>query len=99
MRTIIETPTFQKQADALWTEDERFAFFSWLAMNPTAGDVIPGAEGARKVRWSGSGRGKRGGARIVYFNLDREGILYLIALYAKADQENITAKEIKKATL
>jgi hypothetical protein len=97
MRTIIETLTFQKQADALWTEDERFAFFTWLAENPAAGDVIPGAEGARKVRWSGSGRGKRGGSRIVYFNLDREGVLYLIALYAKSDQENISAKEIKKA--
>jgi hypothetical protein len=96
MRTIVESPTFQKQAEALWSEDERFSFFTWIAQNPLAGDVIPGAEGARKVRWSASGKGKRGGARIVYFNIDSQGIVYLVAMYAKAEQENIGAKEIKK---
>lgn len=52
MRTVIETPTFQKQAEKLWSEDERLAFIDWIAANPLAGDVIPGADGARKVRWS-----------------------------------------------
>jgi len=50
MRTVIETPTFQKQADKLWAEDERLAFIDWIAQNPGVGDVIPDAEGARKVR-------------------------------------------------
>jgi len=52
MKTVIETPTFQKQAAAIWTEDERLAFISWIAQNPLVGDVISGADGARKVRWS-----------------------------------------------
>ena len=52
MRTVIETPTFQKQAAKLWSEDERLSFIDWIAANPLAGDVIPGADGARKVRWS-----------------------------------------------
>ncbi len=50
MRTVIETPTFQKQAEKIWSEDERLAFIAWIAEHPTAGDVIPGADGARKVR-------------------------------------------------
>ena len=48
---MIETPTFQKQADAIWTTLEREAFIDFIAENPEAGDVIPGADGARKVRW------------------------------------------------
>ena len=50
MRTVIETPTFQKQAEKLWLEEERLAFIDWIAANPLAGDVIPGADGALKVR-------------------------------------------------
>ncbi len=42
MRTVIETPTFQKQAEKLWSEEERLTFVSWIAEHPEAGDVIPG---------------------------------------------------------
>ncbi len=98
MRTVIETPTFQKQADALWTEDERLEFVTWISMNPLAGDVIPGTDGARKVRWSAKSKGKRGGVRVVYFNLSEQGVVYLVAIYAKSDRENISANEIRKVT-
>ena len=53
MFTVIETPTFQKQVAKVWTEAERLEFIAWIAANPTAGDVIPGADGARKVRCAG----------------------------------------------
>ena len=52
MYTIIETPTFQKDASKIWTEEEGGAFCAWLASNPEAGDVISGSGGCRKVRWS-----------------------------------------------
>jgi len=65
MLTVIETEKFQKLAATLWSEDERMAFIDWIAANPLAGDVIPGARGARKVRWQVGGRGKRGGVRVV----------------------------------
>lgn len=97
MRTVIETPTFQKQAEKIWSEDERMAFIAWIAEHPTAGDVIPGAEGARKVRWSVEGKGKRGGVRVIYFNLTEQGTVVLVTLYLKADQANIPASDIKKA--
>jgi hypothetical protein len=48
--------------------DERLEFVGWIAANPLAGDVIPGSGGCRKVRWSRSGMGKRGGVRVIYFN-------------------------------
>ena len=58
-----------EEAEKLWTEGERVAFISWIAANPLTGDVIPGAGGARKVRWSRAGSGKSGGARVIDFNL------------------------------
>lgn len=97
MRTVIETPTFRKQADDIWSEDERFAFISWIAEHPDAGDVIQGADGARKARWSRSGMGKRGGARIIYFHLVDDEIVLLVMLYAKATRANVKAKDIKRS--
>lgn len=96
MFTVIELPTFQRQAAAIWSDDERHAFIDWIACNPLAGDVIPGAAGARKVRWSASGRGKRGGARIIYFNYLEEGCIELFAIYPKNERENLPAATIKK---
>ncbi|MBL6986840.1 MAG: DNA-binding protein [Methylobacter sp.] len=97
MKTVIETPTFQKQAESIWTENERLAFISWISQNPLVGDVIPGADGARKVRWSVAGKGKRGGVRVIYFNLVEQDVIVLITLYQKSNQANIQAGNIKKA--
>jgi hypothetical protein len=59
--------------------------------------VIPGAEGARKVRWGRAGSGKRGGVRVIYFSLTERGEVVLVMLYTKADRENVTPDEIDKA--
>ena len=94
MHTVIETPTFAKQADQIWSEAERLDFITWIACHPLAGDVIPGADGARKVRWSLSGMGKRGGVRVIYFNRSAAGLVYLLAIYRKSDQSNIGPADI-----
>lgn len=66
---MIETPTFQREAAKLWSDEERETFVDFIATNPEAGDVIPGADGARKLRRQRSGMGKRSGARVIYFHL------------------------------
>lgn len=96
MLTVIEHPTFQRQAASIWNDDERHAFIDWIAANPLAGDVIPGAEGARKVRWATRGRGKSGGARVIYFNCTDEGVVELFAVYVKTERENMPASDIKR---
>ena len=96
MYTVIETPTFQKQAEKIWNESERTEFINWIAKNALIGDVIPGAQGARKVRWSVAGRGKRGGVRVVYFNLTEQGVVLLVMIYTKAGQSSIQPGDIKK---
>ena len=44
MKTVRETETFKRQADKIWSEEERLEFISYLASNPTVGDVIPKAD-------------------------------------------------------
>jgi len=62
---------FQRYSASIWDEAEREQF-TWIAANPLADDVIPGAGGLRKVRWSRTGMGKRGGARVIYYNAASE---------------------------
>jgi mRNA-degrading endonuclease RelE of RelBE toxin-antitoxin system len=95
MYTVVESPTFQRQVTDIWSEDELTAFIDWLAANPQAGDVVPGTQGARKIRWAAKGKGKRSGARVIYFNRLDAGFILLLAVYAKNEQENIAAKTIQ----
>lgn len=96
MFTVIETPTFQRLAADVWSDDERLEFVSFIAANIEAGDVIPGAGGLRKVRWTRAGMGKRGGARVIYFNRNERGDLVLLMVYVKAKFDNIPAATLLK---
>ena len=96
MFTIVETSIFIKYAKQVWGDDERIAFINWIAANPLAGDVIPHSGGCRKVRWSRSGMGKRGGARVVYFNQLEAGKIGLLIVYAKAKFDNLPSEFFKE---
>lgn len=91
MNTVSETEIFQKYATAVWSDDERVEFINWIAANKEAGDVVPGSTGCRKVRWSRAGMGKRGGARVIYFN-EFEGRIWLPMIYTKAKFDNLPTK-------
>lgn len=68
----------------------------FLAKNPTAGDLVPGGSGVRKVRVSASGRGKRGGARVIYYFHDERIPLYALMIYAKNEKDDLS-QEGRKA--
>ncbi|WOE73752.1 type II toxin-antitoxin system RelE/ParE family toxin [Alterisphingorhabdus coralli] len=93
MQTVAETPTFIRQSEKLFSEDEKDELMTFLAENPLAGDEIPGTGGVRKVRFAASGRGKRGGARIIYYYLDDRMPLYALLAYAKAAKADMTVGE------
>jgi hypothetical protein len=57
--------------------------------------VIPDSGGLRKLRWSLRGSGKRGGVRVIYFNRLNRGEIWLLAIYAKGDQETITSDQLR----
>jgi hypothetical protein len=79
----------------VWSESERTEFINWIAANPLAGDVVPGSNGCRKVRWSRGGMGKRGGVRVIYFN-ELEGHTWLLIVYAKAKLDNLPVEFLAK---
>jgi hypothetical protein len=91
--TVAETPLFQRQAKDVWEEDQREDFVNFIARNPEAGDVIADTGGVRKVRWGRGGSGKRGGVRVIYFYHDAVHPLYLLMVYAKARQEDLSTDE------
>jgi hypothetical protein len=94
--TVAETQLFIRQAASVWTDAERNAFVDFIAANPEEGDVIPGTGGVRKLRWGRQGSGKRGGCRIVYFYHDDAMPLYLLMVYAKAQQEDLSPDEKRR---
>jgi mRNA-degrading endonuclease RelE of RelBE toxin-antitoxin system len=89
MFTVAETDAFVRYASAVWSGDEREEFITWIANNPLAGDVIPGTGGLRKVRYSRQGSGKRGGVRVIYFNVLEDGTIWLLIVYSKAKYDNL----------
>src|SRR6056297_3716318 len=95
MQTVTELSLFTKQADKLFTDDERLDLVCYLSENPLAGDVIPGTGGIRKVRVALVGRGKRGGARVVYYFHDETMPLYALAVYAKNEKIDLSPDEKK----
>lgn len=96
MLTVVETLTFQRLWTDYWTEDERAAFASWLALSAEAGDVVPGSGGVRKVRWTRQGSGKRGGVRVIYFNRLDSGEIWLLLIYSKSVRDNVPAGVLKQ---
>jgi mRNA-degrading endonuclease RelE of RelBE toxin-antitoxin system len=96
MLTVVETLLFQRQWPLYWTEEQRGGFASFIAANPTAGDVVPESGGIRKVRWSRPGSGKSGGVRVIYFVRSTEGEVVLLTLYAKAKTDNLTGSKLKE---
>ncbi len=93
MQTVAETPIFTRQTEKLFSEDEKNELIDFLAENPLAGDEIPGTGGVRKVRFAASGRGKRGGARVIYYYLDETTPLYALLAYAKNAKDDMTSEE------
>jgi hypothetical protein len=95
MYTVIETPTYQNKVIRILTEAERDSFAVFIANNPSAGSVVPGSGGIRKVRWARDGRGKSGSARIIYFNRLASGEIWLLTIYAKSERGTIPAHELR----
>ena len=63
------------------------------AYNPTSGDLIPGTGGVRKLRWGLEGRGKRGGARVVYFYHDAGMPTFALTAYAKNERADLSQQD------
>jgi hypothetical protein len=93
---FIELGPFTKAAEKLLGLDGLRVLQAELMANPDTGALIPGGRGLRKVRIALPGRGKSGGARVIYFFHTPAGTCFLLALYAKTEAGNLTKAEVNQ---
>ncbi|TKS63568.1 MAG: hypothetical protein EWM73_01317 [Nitrospira sp.] len=89
MITFIETKLFTRLVEEYLSDDSYRQLQAALASDPQAGPLIPGSGGLRKLRWRISGRGKRGGLRVIYYARINQDEIWLLTLYPKNVAENI----------
>ena len=93
---FIETTIFTKLLPKYLTDDEYRVFQWYLLLNSEAGDIVRGSGGVRKVRWAPTGKGKRGGIRIMYYWKKSDDEIWLLTLYSKNEKATIPGHILKK---
>ncbi len=96
---FIELPIFMRCAAELFSDEEIRAMQNTLLENPNVGDLIQGGRGLRKLRVPLPGRGKRGGARVIYYHWVSQSQCYLIYAYAKNVATDLTPDQLQKLAL
>lgn len=91
-----ETHRFTKRVTNLLSDEEYAKLQNDLCDEPEIGAIIEGSGGIRKMRWSFGGRGKRGGARVIYYWAVSREKIFLLDIYAKNEKEDLTQTEIKE---
>lgn len=92
---IVETSVFTRRILELMDDDEYQLLQQALVKRPDLGVLIPGSGGLRKLRWRASGRGKRGGARVIYYWAVRADILLMLFAFRKNEIADLTPKQIQ----
>jgi hypothetical protein len=90
---FVETHAFTVRIRSLLPDESYRLFQSALVGAPDLGVVVPGTGGIRKVRWAGSGRGKRGGIRVLYFSHRASSTTLLLFAFAKAEIDDLSAAQ------
>ncbi len=93
---FLETSVFTKRITELISDIDYHLLQLELSARPEAGDLIKGSGGIRKLRWSGSGRGKRGGIRVIYYYVTDAGQLYMLYAYPKNERDDLSFQQIKQ---
>jgi len=93
---FVETPTFTRLVLKLMADDDYAAMQSALAKKPDLGKIIPGGAGIRKMRWAGSGRGKRGGLRVIYYWQVADDQIWMLLAYPKNEQDDLSHDEVRQ---
>jgi hypothetical protein len=92
---FVETAAFSRRVVALLSDDEYSRLQTALSGEPDIGAVIKGGGGIRKLRWAASGRGKSGGARIIYYWQAAQDKILMLTAYAKGAQQDLTDEQVR----
>jgi mRNA-degrading endonuclease RelE of RelBE toxin-antitoxin system len=97
MATVFATNRYERDAKRLLTERERADVRDAIASNPERHPVVPGTGGLRKARWNRHAKGKSGGVRVIYYFWISGDEVYLLHMYAKNEQADMSAADRKVA--
>src|ERR1700752_4569135 len=92
---IVETSIFTKRIQTLLDNEDYRELQIALVNRPSAGAIIPGSRGLRKVRWARPGGGKRGGVRVIYYWAVKEHQLLMLFVFAKNEQDDLTSDQLR----
>lgn len=92
---FLETPVFTRQIKELVDDEDYRGLQLRLVANPDRGDLIPRSGGLRKIRLGVPGRGKRGGARVIYYWVTARSQIYMLLAYAKNVQDDLTPDQLQ----
>lgn len=92
---FIETPIFTASVRKHLDDDDYRAPQLALVLRPEQGALIRGGAGLRKLRWGAEGRGKRGGVRTIYYWAVEEEVCFMLFMFAKNEQGDLTAKQLQ----
>jgi hypothetical protein len=92
---FVETPVFTAAVTSLLSDEEYRQLQLALLIRPEQGALIRGSGGLRKLRWGARGRGKRGGVRVIYYWHAGEQFLYMLLIYAKSEQDDLTPAQLR----
>jgi mRNA-degrading endonuclease RelE of RelBE toxin-antitoxin system len=92
---IIETSVFTKRVLDVLSDEEYREFQEAIVKNPGKGELIPGGGGLRKLRWRAIGRGKRGGARVIYYWFVPDSTILMLFIFKKNERSDITKEQLK----
>lgn len=94
--SFIETRLFTRLRERFLADDDYASLQQILMETPGRGSLVPGSGGVRKLRWRQPGRGKRGGVRVIYYVQGHEGLIWMLTIYAKNEEQNIPADVLRK---
>jgi len=94
--TVAETPVFSREANRILGEQSHHQLIEFLGLNPESGAIVQGTGGVRKLRWAIPGKGKRGGARVIYYFHSETLPVLALDIYAKNEKMDISPAEKKR---
>lgn len=93
---LLRTDEYNGDVADIFTGEEQAVAESEIMADPLRWPVVRNSGGVRKARARRAGKGKSGGARIIYYVVSRRGVIYLMHAYAKSAKQNLTQADLKR---
>ena len=87
---IVASRSYERRVVRLLSPDARAAAEAAIISRPDAWPIIQGTGGARKARVALPGRGKSGGARLIYFFSATPALIAFLDIYGKNAKQDLT---------